>query len=67
MFFESEKELLKFYNSEEIKIKKKEVNYLTEAASIEEIKDTVAKTSRAGQITLLTRNFGRGIDFIVRD
>ena len=65
--FENETKLLDYYNSEDMKVMKKDVNYLTEAASIDEIKDTVQKVSRPGQITLLTRNFGRGSDFIVRN
>lgn len=41
VFFENEKELMNFYNSEEMKVMKKDVKYLTEAASIEEIKEIV--------------------------
>lgn len=41
--------------------------YLTEAASISEIDSKIRQAARAGKVTLLTRNFGRGSDFIVRD
>ena len=42
-------------------------DYLTEAASIAEIDRKIRQAARAGKVTLLTRNFGRGSDFIVRD
>jgi hypothetical protein len=38
VFFENEKELLNFYNSEDMRVMQQGVKYLSEAASIEEIK-----------------------------
>jgi len=67
VFFATKKELLSFSNSDA----GKSVNdpflpfqILTEEADDNEKKKIVKFASRAGQVTLLTRCFGRGTDFI---
>ena len=43
------------------------VNYLTEEATSTEVTAAVKKATHAGAITLLTRAFSRGTDFIILD
>ena len=43
------------------------VNYLTEEATSAEVTAAVKKATHAGAITLLTRAFSRGTDFIILD
>ena len=69
VFFESIEELERFYHSPQFKRFKDGANRLTEkTAKEEEERDSlVSKATRQGQITLATRSFGRGVDFVVDD
>ena len=67
VFFKDEKELMDFYNSSIISDIRGKVNYVTEQASLEEVSAAVKKATHAGAITLLTRAFSRGTDFIILD
>lgn len=69
VFFESIEELDRFYNSSYFARLKDGANKLTEvtAKEPEERDSLVSKATRQGQITLATRVFGRGVDFIVDD
>jgi len=69
VFFESHEELESFYNSHAFMGLKDNAHRLTEASAREpEERDSlISKATRQGQITLATRSFGRGIDFIVDD
>ena len=69
VFFESIEELDRFYNSSYFARLKDGANLLTEvtAKEPEERDSLVSKATRQGQITLATRVFGRGVDFIVDD
>lgn len=64
VFFENREKLLTFRNSEQIKVIQDPINILTEEANEEEKKRLIKQASRSGQVTLLTRSFGRGTDFI---
>ncbi|CAF4449380.1 unnamed protein product [Rotaria sp. Silwood2] len=67
VFFESEKKLKTFYESKALEPIKDSVAYLIEEASPTE-KDTIIKrTTSSGQVTLFTRTFGRGTDFVCHD
>jgi len=69
VFFESIDELEAFYKSDYFKRFKDNANRLTElsAKEPEERDSLVSKATRQGQVTLATRSFGRGVDFIVDD
>lgn len=69
VFFESNEVLESFYNSSYFKSMKDNTNRLTEAsARDDEDRDSlISKATRQGQVTLATRVFGRGIDFVVDD
>lgn len=65
--FESIKELNKFYNSNEFEPLRLQAHALTEEANSSERKNLIDGSTIAGKITLFTRSFGRGTDFIVHD
>ncbi|EAR87661.2 helicase carboxy-terminal domain protein (macronuclear) [Tetrahymena thermophila SB210] len=71
LFFETEQQLLKFYNSPELNDLKYNINIITEQISnynyVEKIKQLIKKSTIQGQITLLTSSFGRGTDFKCSD
>ena len=67
VFFKDEIELKDFYNSPVIDDIMGKVNYLTEEATSAEVTAAVKKATHAGAITLLTRAFSRGTDFIILD
>jgi len=69
VFFEELRELESYYNSTYFAQFKDAANRLTEtsAKDPDERDSLVSKATRQGQITLATRAFGRGIDFIVDD
>jgi len=69
VFFESTDELESFYNWPSFARYKDAANRLTEKSAKEpdERDSLVSKATRQGQITLATRSFGRGIDFVVDD
>jgi hypothetical protein len=65
--FESIKELYKFFDSDEFLPLKNDAKNLTEEANSVERKSIVNGSTVMGRITLFTRVFGRGTDFIVHD
>ena len=67
MFFESEQALEDFFNSENFLAYKSTTNKLTERLTMLEKDNFVKKATHAGTISLLTRSFGRGTDFVVLD
>lgn len=67
VFFESKQKLIKFYNSDVLASIKGSVLYLTEEASFEEKEYLIQRATSSGQITLFTRMFGRGTDFICHE
>lgn len=66
VFFDSEKKLREFHEFL-MKESRNPVSILTEEASLEERETIVKRATTSGQITLLTRIFGRGTDFICYD
>ena len=67
VFFESEQKLKEFYASKALQSIKESVRYLAEAASSLEKEDLIKTATGSGEVTLFTRNFGRGTDFICHD
>ncbi|KAL4505988.1 hypothetical protein ABPG72_013749 [Tetrahymena utriculariae] len=68
-FFSSKECLLEYYNSQQFKTLKQnpQTYIMTEENSIEERKKIIQDATYSGAITLMTRIFGRGIDFQVND
>ncbi|CAF2071576.1 unnamed protein product [Rotaria magnacalcarata] len=64
VFFESATKLREFYESKELETIKNSVLILTEEANSEEKETIIKRATESGQITLFTRTFGRGTDFI---
>ncbi|CAF4032068.1 unnamed protein product, partial [Rotaria sordida] len=67
VFFESEDKLMTFYNSQELSPIKQDVQIIMEKVSIKERELCVKRAATIGKVTLLTRTFGRGTDFICRN
>ncbi|CAF3955884.1 unnamed protein product [Rotaria sordida] len=67
VFFESKQRLKEFYESKALETIKQSVAYLTEESSSEEKEIIIKRATSSGQITLFTRIFGRGTDFICYD
>ncbi|CAF4303167.1 unnamed protein product [Rotaria sp. Silwood2] len=67
VFFESEEKLLAFYDSPELLSLKHNVQIITEKVSTKERELCVKRAATDGRVTLLTRIFGRGTDFICRN
>ena len=67
VIFEDEKILKELYNSPLYDQLKNSTDYLTEAANVKEANDAVLKATKMGRITLLTRGYGRGTDFVILD
>ncbi|CAM4825739.1 unnamed protein product [Rotaria magnacalcarata] len=67
VFFESKAKLMQFYQSSALESIKDSVVYLTEDASLQEKETIINRATVSGQITLFTRTFGRGTDFICHD
>ncbi|CAF2001897.1 unnamed protein product [Rotaria magnacalcarata] len=67
VFFESEEKLIAFYNSSELSSLKNEVQIITETVSVKERELYIKRAATVGRVTLLTRTFGRGTDFICRN
>ncbi|CAF4816735.1 unnamed protein product, partial [Rotaria sp. Silwood2] len=66
VFFESEEKLITFYNSSELSSIKQDVQIITEKVSVKERELCIKRAATVGKVTLLTRTFGRGTDFICR-
>ncbi|CAF1088093.1 unnamed protein product [Didymodactylos carnosus] len=67
IFFDSEKSLLEFYNSDVLSSIKQSVQLITERVSAKERETYIKRAATDGKVTLLTRTFGRGTDFICRN
>lgn len=67
VFFDSEKKLKAFYDSPVLASIKESVCYLTEEATLEEKENLIKRATGSGQITLFTKVFGRGTDFVCYD
>ncbi|EAR93596.1 helicase carboxy-terminal domain protein (macronuclear) [Tetrahymena thermophila SB210] len=69
VFFNTKDILLDYYNSQQFKTLKQnsQTQIMTEENSIEERKKIIKDATYSGAITLLTKIFGRGIDFQVND
>ncbi|CAF2093384.1 unnamed protein product [Rotaria magnacalcarata] len=64
IFFESEETLMAFFYSPELSSIKGGVQLITEKVSVKERELRIKRASKIGKVTLLTRMFGRGTDFI---
>ncbi|CAF3671837.1 unnamed protein product [Rotaria socialis] len=64
IFFESEETLMAFFYSPELSSIKGDVQIITETVSVKERELQIKRASKIGKVTLLTRMFGRGTDFI---
>ncbi|CAF1187714.1 unnamed protein product [Rotaria sp. Silwood1] len=67
VFFESEEKLMAFYNSSNMSSIKESVQIITEKVSYKERELCIKRAATDGKVTLLTRIFGRGTDFICRN
>ena len=67
VFFESTAKLKEFYNSKEIASIKGQVSILTEETLLSEKEAIIRQAATTGKITLMTKEFGRGTDFICYD
>ena len=67
VFFESTKKLKEFFNSTELGDIKETIKTMTERTSPVEKAGLVQQAASTNSITLLTREFGRGTDFICFD
>ena len=67
LFFESKQELEAFYQSDAFLPYKSEAHILTEEANSHEKTYLINSATTSGKITLCTRTFGRGTDFIAHD
>ncbi|CAF3045236.1 unnamed protein product [Rotaria sp. Silwood2] len=67
VFFESEEKLMAFYNSSELSSIKQDVQIMTEKVSSKERELCIKRAASEGKVTLSTRTFGRGTDFICRN
>ena len=64
IFFENEEKLLKFYSSDELASIKSQVQLITEKVASKDRERLIKHAAKEGAVTLLTRVFGRGTDFI---
>ncbi|CAF3144286.1 unnamed protein product [Rotaria sp. Silwood2] len=64
IFFESEEKLMTFFNSPKLSLVKEKVEIITEKVSVKERELHIKRASAIGKVTLFTRIFGRGTDFI---
>ena len=67
VFFESEEKLLAFYDSETMQSMHDSVQIITERIAAKERELAIKRAATEGKVTLLTRTFGRGTDFICRN
>ena len=67
VFFESTPKLMAFYRSLEMQDIKERVKLITEEVSSVDKDGLIRQAVTSGSITLLTREFGRGTDFICYD
>jgi len=67
VFFEDEGKLKNFYECAEFQPFKQQTRIVTEKLSFDEIDAEIKRASQSNQITLLTKSFGRGADFYVKN
>ncbi len=67
VFFESKDKLMSFYNSPALTSSKDEYNIITEELETADKIKRIKQATTSGQVTLLTKSFGRGTDFVCRD
>lgn len=67
VFFETKQRLEEFFKSRHFSTHKDQALIITEELTPVEKEAAVRRATTSGQITLLTRVFGRGTDFICRD
>ncbi|CAF1609441.1 unnamed protein product [Didymodactylos carnosus] len=67
VFFESEEKLIAFYNSSELSSIKQDVQIIMEKVNVKERELFIKRAAIVGSVTLLTRTFGRGTDFMCRN
>ncbi|XP_065663330.1 uncharacterized protein LOC136085791 [Hydra vulgaris] len=69
VFFNTKTSLMEFYNSEKLTLNKENIQIITEevSESPKEKEMLIKRATISGQITFLTRAFGRGTDFICHD
>jgi len=67
VFFNSIDDVNEFYHSPEFKELKENAMTITERNDPDAIKSRIIRATRAKNITLMTRAFGRGIDFVVNE
>ena len=65
VYFDTIKALNNFFTSEEFASLRSRTSTLCETNDDHELKKRINFATRSGQITLLTKTFGRGIDFVV--
>ena len=66
IFFKSEEQLEAFYKSSQLAQMKQTVQIITEKVSVKDRELYIKRAATVGVVTLLTRTFGRGTDFICR-
>ena len=66
VFFSSEEKLMSFYNSPQMSTLKQTVQIITEKVSVKDRELCIKRAASDGKVTLLTRTFGRGTDFVCR-
>ncbi len=67
VFFETKEKLMSFYNSPALISTKDEYNVITEELETADKIKRIKQATTSGQVTLLTKSFGRGTDFVCRD
>ncbi|CAF0947135.1 unnamed protein product [Adineta steineri] len=67
IFFESEEKLMAFYDFPELDSIKEHVQIIMEKVSAKDRDMYIKRAATEGRVTLLTRTFGRGTDFICRN
>ncbi|CAG9315944.1 unnamed protein product [Blepharisma stoltei] len=63
VFFENEKKLMDFFNKSQLKNSNYEIQLMTESLSVENRNMMIKKATVPNTVSLLTRAYGRGIDF----
>ncbi|UJR19037.1 hypothetical protein I4U23_022168 [Adineta vaga] len=64
VFFESKEKLMRFYYSSELSPIKSTVQIITEEVAVKDRELYIKRAATVGKVTLLSRIFGRGTDFI---
>ena len=67
VFFKSEKDLLKYWESPEFEEYKRDCLIFTETLTLKERENLIKRAARKNTISLLTKSYGRGCDVVVYD